>query len=316
MRPPGPVDRLEVVSLVDNSIDILMASGQGVKRPRLRSIEWAKEEYPVAEHGFSAPVRTVRGKHVHTILFDAGLSPTALVRNAELLDVELDEIETIVLSHGHGDHTGGILGLMERMGRRGLPLILHPHAFRKRKLVFPDGHSISLHPPNRQALADAGLEIAERRDSSVFLDSTILVTGEIVRRTDFEKGIPVHYAEVDGKLEPDPLVMDDQAVVVSVRGRGLVVITGCGHAGAVNTVEHVQTTTGIDKVHAIIGGLHLTGRIFEPLVPRTVEELKQIRPDVIVPSHCTGWRAAHALARAFPEAYVQNSVGTTYTFGQ
>jgi len=316
VRPPEPVDRVEVVSLVDNSIDILMAGGQGVKRAPLRSIEWAKEEYLVAEHGFSALIRTLRGKQVHTILFDTGLSPTALVHNAELLDVELDEVETIVLSHGHGDHTGGILGFMERVGRRRLPLILHPHAFRKRRLVLPDGHSISLHPPNRQTLADAGLEIAERKGSSILLDSSVLVTGEIVRRTDFEKGMPIHYAEVEGKLEPDPLVMDDQAIVVSVRGRGLVVITGCGHAGAVNTVKYVQTTTGIEKVHAIIGGLHLTGRIFEPLVPRTVEELKAIRPDVIVPSHCTGWRAAHALSQAFPEAFMQNSVGTTYIFGQ
>jgi len=303
-----------LVSVVDNFIDILMAGGEGVKRLPLRSLEWAKDEYPLAEHGFSALVRTFRGKRSHRLLFDAGLSATALVHNAELLGMELDAIEAIALSHGHGDHTGGILGLMKRLGRRRLPLILHPNAFRKRKVIFPDGNELMLPPPDRRALSDAGLELVEKDSNSLLSEGSALVTGEIARTTDFEKGFPIHYAEVSGRWEPDPLILDDQSVVVNVRDKGLVIVTGCGHAGILNTIRHAQAVTGVSKVHAVMGGFHLSGRVFEPLIPRTIEELKRASPQVIMPSHCTGWRAVHALREALPGAFVQNSVGTTYSF--
>jgi 7,8-dihydropterin-6-yl-methyl-4-(beta-D-ribofuranosyl)aminobenzene 5'-phosphate synthase len=110
----------------------------------------------------------------------------------------------------------------------------------------------------------------------------------------------------------DPLVIDDQALVVHVRGRGLVVLTGCGHAGAINIVRHAQRLTGVGQLYALIGGLHLGGPAFEPVIPPTVAALADLAPSLVVPGHCTGWRAQHALAAALPDAWVQGSSGTAY----
>jgi len=103
--------------------------------------------------------------------------------------------------------------------------------------------------------------------------------------------------------------------VCNVKDKGLVVLSACSHAGAINVLKHAQHLTGIDKVHAFIGGFHLSGGIFEPIISRTIAELVAIGPDIIVPGHCTGWKATHELARQLPDAYVQTSVGTRLHFG-
>ena len=142
-----------------------------------------------------------------------------------------------------------------------------------------------------------------------------LVTGQIPRTTDYEKGSPNQVAWTDGKWQPDPWIHDDQAIVLNVKGKGLVVLTGCGHAGVINTLRCARKLTGVDQVHAVIGGFHLTGPVFEPIIAPTVEALKDFAPKIIVPQHCTGWRATHMIARNFPEAFVPNSVGTTLVIG-
>ena len=119
---------------------------------------------------------------------------------------------------------------------------------------------------------------------------------------------------MDGEAwQHDPLVIDDQALVVHVRDRGLVVLTGCGHAGAVNIVRHAQRLTGVDRLHALIGGLHLSGPAFEPVIPPTVAALTELAPDLLVPGHCTGWRAQHTSPPPCPTAFVPNAVGTSFT---
>jgi 7,8-dihydropterin-6-yl-methyl-4-(beta-D-ribofuranosyl)aminobenzene 5'-phosphate synthase len=133
------------------------------------------------------------------------------------------------------------------------------------------------------------------------------------RTTEFERGMPPpHQAWTGTAWAHDPAVRDDQALVVHVRGRGLVVLTGCGHAGAINIVRHARRLTGVDRLHALAGGLHLGGPAFEPVIAPTVEALTALAPDLVVPGHCTGWRAQHALASALPAAWVASSSGTTY----
>ncbi len=100
--------------------------------------------------------------------------------------------------------------------------------------------------------------------------------------------------------------------MVHVRGKGLVVLTGCGHAGVINILRQARAQTGVEQIYGVLGGFHLTGALFEPIIPQTIAELQRIGPAVIVPAHCTGWRATHGIARAMPEAFVQNSVGTTF----
>ena len=113
-------------------------------------------------------------------------------------------------------------------------------------------------------------------------------------------------------LEPDPLILNDQALVVNVRGKGLVIVTGCGHAGAVNIVRYAQRLTGVPRLHALLGGLHLSGAYFTPVIGPTVRSLIDLAPDLLVPGHCTGWRAQHALAAALPDSWIQGSSGTQF----
>ena len=142
----------------------------------------------------------------------------------------------------------------------------------------------------------------------------ILVTGEIPRETSFEKGFLQHRVFVNGSWQSDPWVWDDRAIVINVKGKGLVVLSGCAHAGIINTITYAQRITGITNVYAVLGGFHLAGRENENRIEQTVKELKRISPKRIVPSHCTGWRGMRAIANVMPNAFVWNSVGNLYKF--
>ena len=302
---------MTVTCIVDNSVDVLLPSAKGIERAQLQN--WLRAPL-VAEHGFSALVSLEEDGKKRGILLDSGLSPNAALNNVEALGLDLSSCEAVVSSHGHVDHAGGLIRIKEKIGQSRIPLILHPHAFRNRVMRFPDGRILPFPAPIREQLESVGYDITERTDASLIIDGRILITGEIPRTNDFEKGNPIHFSEIDGKMESDPLIQDDQAVVVDVRNKGLVVITGCGHSGIVNTVERAKELTGEDRVFAIMGGMHLSGGIFEPIIPRTVQELNRISPNILIACHCTGMRAIQEMARTMPHSVVQNSVGTTYLF--
>jgi 7,8-dihydropterin-6-yl-methyl-4-(beta-D-ribofuranosyl)aminobenzene 5'-phosphate synthase len=316
-----PVDEVIVTTLMDNSYDALMGDTGPARRtsfPHLPGV--AAPQYVdgctvpglVAEHGFSALVTTRRGNATHTVLFDTGVSPDGMATNIERLGVDVAAIEVLVLSHGHFDHAGGFPGLARLRGRSGIPLTVHPLVWSRRRLALPDQHHWNMPTLSRAALEAEGLEVIERRQPSLLLDKSVLITGEVDRTTDFEHGMPNHEAWHDGRWEPDPLILDEQGLVVHVRGRGLVVITGCGHAGAVNIARHAMRLTGVDRLHALLGGFHLTGPAFEPIIEPTVAAFTDLGPDVLVPAHCTGWKAQHRLAAALPAAFVPNAVGTSF----
>ena len=168
-------------------------------------------------------------------------------------------------------------------------------------------------PLDQRPLERADVRIVEECGPSMLLGDGVLVTGHVERDTDFETGL--QRARADGGWEPDPWTWDDQGVVCHVTGRGLVVVSSCSHAGVINMLRNAARVTGMPKVHGFVGGLHLTGGLFEPIIPRTVELLAGFVPDVVVPGHCTGWRATHAIARRLHGKYVQTSVGTTVRFG-
>jgi 7,8-dihydropterin-6-yl-methyl-4-(beta-D-ribofuranosyl)aminobenzene 5'-phosphate synthase len=299
------VDRVEILTVLDLSLDLLMAGSDTVRRVDVTGTLGEGRSTLRAEHGFSSLVTIVSEDRKASFLFDTGMTKDSLLHNIDVLEIRPTELHAIVLSHGHVDHVAGLMGLLSRTGRRRLPLVLHPDAFLRRKIALPDGR-------DRTGIAREGVEILDERGASLLLGGLALVTGQIARTTEFEKGFPGHYAEVDGRWQPDPLIHDDQAVVVHVREKGLVVLSGCGHAGIVNVLRHAMAMTGVGRIHAVLGGFHLTGRVFEPLIAPTVEALREIAPKLIVPSHCTGWRATHEIARALPAAYVPNSVGTTF----
>lgn len=309
--PLNEVDNVEILTVLDNTIDMLLPGSEKVKRLPTPSDAFNRESL-VAEHGFSALVTVTSGNTSESLLFDAGLSKKGLIHNMDVLDIKPKELHTIVLSHGHADHTRGLMGMVDRLGERKMPLLLHPDAFLERKVIFPDGHEINLPPPDRRILSQDGIEFIEERGPSYVVGKQVLVTGQVHRTTDFETGFPLHHALRDGEWQQDPYIHDDQAVVVNVKDKGLVVLTGCGHAGAINTIRQAQELTGVQKIHAVIGGFHLSGPLFEPIIDPTVAALKAMDPELIVPAHCTGWRAVHAMARELPDAFVQNSVGTRF----
>lgn len=154
----------------------------------------------------------------------------------------------------------------------------------------------------------------EEPEQTLLLDSTVLVSGQVERLTAFERGFPIHYAHSSSGWEPDPMIWDDQNVIVNVRDKGLVIVSGCSHAGAVNVLRNAQRLTGEERVAGFIGGLHLTGGIFEPIIKPTVDAFAAAGIGRLLPAHCTGWKAVHQLAHALPDAFVQPAVGTTITF--
>ena len=310
-----PVDAANVTVLVDNFIDALLPSSEVAQRPQVAYEMWERErEQLIAEHGLSLLLTIERNGRSTSLIYDAGLGCDTAIHNMDVLQVGLSDLRAIVMSHGHSDHHGGLESMIQRVGARGMPLVIHPEAWRDRKIVFPTGAELHLPPPSRQDLDREGVEITEERQPSLLIDGTVLVTGQIERLTDFEKGFPLNYARTNGSWEPDPWIWDDQAVVVNLKGKGLVVLSGCSHSGAINVLRQAQRLTGEDRVHAFIGGMHLTGGIFELLIPHTLDELAVIAPRWLVPGHCTGWKATHEIARRFPEAYVQTSVGTQLQF--
>jgi 7,8-dihydropterin-6-yl-methyl-4-(beta-D-ribofuranosyl)aminobenzene 5'-phosphate synthase len=318
-----PVDALTVTTLVDNVTDLLLVDEGPVKRPPL-----APAKYPDtparfleggrtgdglrAEHGFSCLVTIEKAGRTTRVLFDTGISPDGLVENMRRLELSPHDIDLVVLSHGHWDHTTGMHGLVRELKRPNVPVLIHPEFWSRRRVAIPGREPIDLPSTSRGALEGAGFEIVEQQQPSFLLDGSLLVTGEVDRTTEFEKGMATHQAQRDGHWQPDPLILDDQALVASVRDRGLVVITGCGHSGIVNILRYARKLTGEEHLHAVIGGFHLSGPLYREIIAPTVDALADFSPDYLVPSHCTGWRAIHALAARLPDAFIQNSVGSRF----
>jgi 7,8-dihydropterin-6-yl-methyl-4-(beta-D-ribofuranosyl)aminobenzene 5'-phosphate synthase len=248
----------------------------------------------------------------HRFLFDAGTSPDGVVENMRRLGVDPRSIEAIVCSHGHFDHTTGLDGLIRVLGRVNMPVLIHPHFWRRRRIVLPGRDPLEIPTTSRRALGEAGFEIIEEQQPSFLFGGSVLVTGEVPRVTGYERGFPPQQAWLDQRWQADPLVLDDQALIINVTGKGLVVITGCGHAGVVNIARYAQRLTGGQALYALLGGFHLGGPLFEPLIPRVLTDLAAMNPGVLVPAHCTGWRAQHAMSARFPAAFIPNTVGTSF----
>ena len=317
---PKEADAVEIISLVDNSVEFLSA----INNRQVRSFrQWTQERYgqewaethsqlPCAEHGFSMLVRVFREDKVNSVLFDAGISPEGVVKNAECMGINLSEVESIVISHGHYDHFGGLLSAVQAVNKVDLPIIIHENMFETRGSANSKG-AVREYPrfPAEAELSPARL--VSTKQPSLTAEGMVCVTGEIPRKTSFETGYTQHKVFVSGAWKSDPWIMDERAVAIRIKGKGLVVLSGCAHAGIINTVTYAQQITGA-KVYAVMGGFHLAGKTFESRIQPTIEELQRINPELVVPSHCTGWKAMCAMGKAFPEGFVWNSVGNMYRF--
>ena len=310
-------DKVEILTLQDNYIELTaMDNSNIVQRANPVDKDMKLTVSLLAEHGFSTLVKIYNGDYSSSLLFDFGYSGDGAARNAATLNADLASVKSAALSHGHMDHTGGISRLSKMIpgDKKAIDFAVHPMAFTKPRYIKL-GEELKLYFPefNREDITKEGYKLVETTAPYSFVDGYAMFLGEIPHVTDFEKGFPVAFRQRDGHEEWDP-IEDDTAVVMNVKGKGLVVLTGCAHSGVVNTVRHAIKTTGTEKIYAIMGGYHLSGPFFEPIIERTTAELKAFKPTYIVPCHCTGRKAIMHIEKEMPEQFILNMVGTRLTF--
>jgi 7,8-dihydropterin-6-yl-methyl-4-(beta-D-ribofuranosyl)aminobenzene 5'-phosphate synthase len=321
----APADRAEILILVDNVTDNLSSVPAYVETemPRLwkRGLKLLSGRCMCcAAHGLASAVTVWRGDTAHTLLFDTGPDDSVLGRNVERLGFDMGGIESIVLSHGHWDHSGAMLLALEMIqlsnGGRPVPTYMHPGMYRSRAMKAADG---SMRPfadvPSQAQLEQAGALVVNAIEPQLILDDLYYVSGEIPRVTAFETGMQgQHRRTLDGQgWEPDPLVIDERFIAVSVKGKGVIVLTACSHAGVVNVMTHARECFAGETLYGVLGGFHLSGGN-ERIIPETVAELRAFELKMIAAAHCTGWRAVNALANAFGDAVAPAAVGKVYRF--
>ena len=262
-----------------------------------------------AKHGLSFFIALKAGGHTTNLLMDTGPSADIVFQNAQKLDVDLRKADLIVLSHGHYDHTGGLLGVLKHIGKR-VPVIAHPEALepkfaRRKKRLKKAGIPFQVSELEKSS----GILTLKRGPTSIA--PGVLVSGEIERASPFEE-VKRFKTMKEGKLVDD-YMPDDQALFVTIRGKELVIITGCAHAGLINTVRQAQKMTGSSGVHAVIGGFHLASASVER-VKATIDELRKTGIKVIMPCHCTGERAITKFSGVFSSKCRQLKTGDIVEF--
>ncbi|HAR94512.1 MAG TPA: hypothetical protein DCR97_00890 [Deltaproteobacteria bacterium] len=305
------VDHVRIAVITDNYFDALRPDPPcGVRYRTLpgQSIH--------AEHGLSYYVETVVQESRYGLMFDYGVDPRGVANNMALLDIDLARVRAFGLSHGHFDHWGGLLEILRTNGSKipkGIPFYVGQEVFAHRLSRTPDGGRLrDLGRLDRTEISQMGLaEIVEVSEPVEVIPGAHL-TGKIERTAEYETDNPMLLIERDGSFEVDDF-RGEQALFFKVKGKGLVVLSGCAHTGIINTVKQAQRLAGVDHIYAVIGGFHLVNATPQR-INLVVEALKAIAPDHVIPTHCTGFEATMTLCREMPEQFRLNTAGTTYVF--
>jgi len=334
----APLDELRLLVVVDNETDTLSSVDQGVPQipevvhlvlrlPTVRehsghSGKVVFDRLCCACHGFSVLATGRRGDREHTLLFDVGPYAEVWKANATRLGGDRATIEVIFLSHWHFDHSGGfpevVAAIADARRKLGLapPIVdLHPDRPDQRGILLPTGTMILLpEEPRFDAIEAAGGRIALNGEPHALLDGFFFGSGQIDRVTRYETGLAGHHSFRGERGEEDPLILDERFVAAEVRGRGVTVLSACSHAGVVNACLSAQARFPRTPVDLVLGGYHLSGKAMEARIEPTLAALvERVRPRVLAPGHCTGWRAKAAFARAFaPGRYGPSVVGSMY----
>ena len=325
------VDSLEVLVLVDNLTDSLSTNPPNVTSEwsglltggRMRMM--SGPNICCAHHGLSLLISAQIGAETHTLLFDAGPEGATFLRNTNVLGADLGAVETVVLSHGHWDHAGGLLAAIEAIatarvaagaaGAQDSPrCYVHPGMFAQRALHGANGEFFVHEPvPSPAALAQAGAKVSNTREPQIVGGGAFYISGEIPRITSYETGLPRHMRRsADGSSwEADPLIMDERFISVHVKGKGQVIFTACSHAGVINVLKHARSLFPEVPLYGVMGGLHLSGAT-EKIIPETIQDLSSFGLPFLAPGHCTGWRALAAMAQVFGDELIPSAVGKRY----
>lgn len=319
------VDQLEIQVLVDNVTDNLSSVPSNVTHEIAYLRKNGMEELSgeclcCGAHGLSLLITAIKGGIKHTLLFDAGPEGEVFKRNATKLNTNLGTVEAIVLSHGHWDHAGGFLTALDLIkdsnNGNAVTFHLNPDMFYQRATTSHRGKICPFKKvPSIEELEKRGATIVNSDEPRLLLDNFFYLSGEIPRVTDYEKGLPGHVRQLaDGAWEDDQWIKDERFLVVNVKGKGLIVFSACSHAGIVNVLKHAQALFSKEPLYAVMGGFHLSGREVEKIIPQTIKDMTSFNLNMIIPAHCTGWRAVNALGNQFGDAVVPSAVGRIYCF--
>jgi len=268
------------------------------------------ESHYLGQHGVSFLLEGVKGSDVMRILVDVGQNSQALLNNMELMNISPAIIDAVVLTHCHYDHTQGVARMVKEIGRRDIQVIAHRDIFRLNFITEPYPRHVGIMPgDSREEIEKAGGSLLLTRDP-VKLMSGITTTGEVKRQTDFEE-VGIALKTIEGGEVVDDQMLDDISVVANVNGKGLVIVTGCSHAGIVNIARHAVELTGCDKIEGILGGLHLVDAS-DVRIRRTSEELTKLNPKWICVGHCTGFKAQVELYLTFRERFSPLQTGMQF----
>jgi 7,8-dihydropterin-6-yl-methyl-4-(beta-D-ribofuranosyl)aminobenzene 5'-phosphate synthase len=331
------LDELTITIVVDNATDTLSSIAPGV--PQLPELAYLLGSIPpsgqhdghdcvvvldhlcVACHGFSALATARLGERTATVLFDVGPYGDVWLNNAERLAVDLADIEVLFLSHWHWDHSGGIPTVVAAIaaarseaGRTPLVVDVHPDRPDQRGILTPLDIIAMLPPePTLEAIEAAGGRVETHADVHA-VSSLFFASGEIPRRTAYETGLAGHHTWHGDHVALDMEIHDERFLAATVRGRGTTVLTACSHAGVVNVALEARRLSPDQAIDVLLGGYHLAGTTVEDRIEPTVRDLTElVAPRIVAPGHCTGWRAAAALAAAFsPTGWAPSVVGSRY----
>jgi 7,8-dihydropterin-6-yl-methyl-4-(beta-D-ribofuranosyl)aminobenzene 5'-phosphate synthase len=285
------------MSVKNVQITVLMEDTKNFAKPQLRN-----------KHGVSFFVRAKIGDDKVNVLMDVGPSGEALLHNVDAIDVKLEDVDVITLSHGHYDHTGGLIEALKRMKKR-VPVIGHPTVFEPKLSLMPHLRLIGA-PFNVPEIESVGGVPILVTDPLKIADG-ITTTGEVPRSTSFEK-VSGFWTAHNGRLLED-VMLDDQSLVIDVEDKGLIVLAGCAHAGIINTLKYAQKITGKSRVYAVLGGFHLWSAE-NNRIQATVDELEKLDLQFVAPCHCTGKKAIKKIAETFGDFYQPLLVGDTIEF--
>ncbi|KAI1139736.1 Metallo-hydrolase/oxidoreductase [Hypoxylon sp. FL0543] len=331
------VDSLTIQAIVNDEIDQISPSPHpAVKHPQsfmgapLRplaegterggaKLQMRMDTLCCGAHGLSLLITVTKDGKSHSLLFDTGPEEAVWERNVTRLGLDPSTIERIVLSHWHRDHSGGMLSAIRMIeaAKKGsenagkVVVDLHPDRPDFRGVMAHE--PISLEPdPSFAEIEEAGATVFKSEEVHTALDDTFLISGCIPRLTSYEGGIRggIRFTS-EGKWEKDELIMDERLVMCNLKGRGLVVFTGCSHAGVVNVSRHAMELGGGVPLYTVVGGYHLADATPEKL-QKSMEDLKALEPKVLMPGHCTGWRFKVAIEKEMPGCMAPIFGGTKY----
>ena len=303
-------ERVTIWVVTDNYYDALRSGSKIAKR---FSVKPGQSIH--AEHGLSYYIETEVNGKTSACMFDYGIDPMGVMNNIRLLNLDLDKLNAFALSHGHFDHWTGaaeIIGHTHTRTTKTIPFFAGEETFLPRFALLPGSRkTIFIGQLKKEDLESLGVKVTDVKQPAEIIPGAYL-TGNIERVTAYEKVNPNLLVRRGQEPEPDDF-RGEQAVFFNVKNKGLLVLSGCAHAGIVNTVLQARKVAGIEKLHAVMGGFHLI-HAPQDVIWSTLEDLRAMNPDFIAPTHCTGFEAVTIFSQAMPEEFNLNTAGTQYTF--